>query len=130
MPAVKVALGERVSDVRASQRLTESAACLVAGGQGRDRELERLLARQNRGAGAKPILELNMRHALVKAIAGATGADAGRGPVVPAARAGAHPRRRGAGRSGGLRGRLNRLVLQGVGKGRVGGAGSRASHQL
>ena len=29
--AVKEALGERVSDVRASQRLTESAACLVAG---------------------------------------------------------------------------------------------------
>ena len=68
--AVKDALGERVSDVRASQRLTDSAACLVAGGQGRDRELERLLARQNRGAGAKPILELNMRHPLVAAIAG------------------------------------------------------------
>ena len=46
--AVKAALGERVSDVRASQRLTDSAACLVAGGAGPDRELERLLARQNR----------------------------------------------------------------------------------
>jgi len=66
---VKMALGERVSDVRASQRLTDSAACLVAGGRGPDRELERLLARHNRGAGAKPILELNMRHALVKALA-------------------------------------------------------------
>jgi molecular chaperone HtpG len=66
---VKVALGERVSDVRASQRLTDSAACLVAGGHGPDRELERLLARQNRGAGAKPILELNMRHPLVQALA-------------------------------------------------------------
>ena len=51
--AVKTALGERVSDVRASQRLTDSAACLVAGGQGPDRELERLLARQNRGSGAR-----------------------------------------------------------------------------
>jgi molecular chaperone HtpG len=68
---VKVALGERVSDVRASQRLTDSAACLVAGGHGPDRELERLLARQNRGAGAKPILELNMRHPLVQALASA-----------------------------------------------------------
>jgi molecular chaperone HtpG len=66
---VKLALGERVSDVRASQRLTDSAACLVAGGRGPDRELERLLARHNRGSGAKPILELNMRHALVKALA-------------------------------------------------------------
>jgi molecular chaperone HtpG len=67
--AVKTALGERVSDVRASQRLTDSAVCLVAGGQGLDRELERLLARQGRGAGTKPILELNMRHPLIKALA-------------------------------------------------------------
>jgi molecular chaperone HtpG len=67
--AAKAALGERVSDVRASQRLTDSAACLVAGGFGMDRELERLLARQNRGIGAKPILELNMRHALTRALA-------------------------------------------------------------
>ena len=66
--AAKEALGDKVSEVRASQRLTESAACLVASAQGRDRELERLLARQNRGSGAKPILELNMRHALVKAL--------------------------------------------------------------
>jgi molecular chaperone HtpG len=66
--AVKSALGERVADVRSSQRLTDSAACLVAGGHGPDRELERLLARSGRGAGGKPILELNMRHALVKAL--------------------------------------------------------------
>jgi molecular chaperone HtpG len=65
--AVKAALGERVTDVRASQRLTDSAACLVAG-RGPDRELERLLARQGRGIAAKPILELNTRHALVKAV--------------------------------------------------------------
>ena len=69
--AVKATLGERVSDVRASQRLTDSAACLVAGGAGPDRELDRLLARQNRGIGAKPILEINTRHPLVKAISDA-----------------------------------------------------------
>jgi molecular chaperone HtpG len=70
--AVKSALGEKVSDVRASQRLTDSAACLVAGGKGPDRELERLLARQARGgAGTKPILELNMRHPVVRALADA-----------------------------------------------------------
>ncbi len=67
--AIKDALGERVSDVRASQRLTTSASCLVAGGAGRDRQLERLLAQQNRGAGTRPILEINMRHPLVAAIA-------------------------------------------------------------
>ena len=67
--AVKAALGERVSDVRASQRLTDSAACLVAKGGGFDRELERLLARHNPSAGSKPILELNMRHPIVHAVA-------------------------------------------------------------
>jgi molecular chaperone HtpG len=73
LKAVKQALADQVSDVRASQRLTESAACLVASAQGRDRELERLLARTNRGTGAKPILELNMGHALVQALANALG---------------------------------------------------------
>ncbi len=68
---IKDTLGERVSDVRVSQRLTSSASCLVAGGDGRDRALERLLAAQNRGAATKPILEINMRHPLVTAIAGA-----------------------------------------------------------
>jgi molecular chaperone HtpG len=69
---IKDTLGERVSDVRASQRLTSSASCLVAGGNGQDRALERLLAQQNRGAITKPILEINMRHPLVAAIAGAS----------------------------------------------------------
>jgi len=66
---IKTALGDRVADVRASQRLTSSASCLVAGSHGPDRELERLLARQNRGAGTKAILEINLRHPLVAAIA-------------------------------------------------------------
>ncbi|WP_454632500.1 molecular chaperone HtpG [Bradyrhizobium cenepequi] len=65
--AIKEALGERVADVRASQRLTSSASCLVGGG--RDPMLERLLAQQNRGAVTKPILEINLRHPLVAAIA-------------------------------------------------------------
>jgi len=74
---IKDTLGDRVSDVRASQRLTASASCLVAGSHGPDRELERLLARQNRGVGTKPILEINLRHPLVAAIAqaGAAAAD-------------------------------------------------------
>jgi molecular chaperone HtpG len=69
LTAVKDSLGEQVSEVRASQRLTDSAACLVAAAGARDRELERLLARQDRASGTKPVLELNMRHALVKALA-------------------------------------------------------------
>jgi molecular chaperone HtpG len=63
---VKVTLGDAVSDVRVSERLTESAVCLVAPEQGLDRELEKLLA----GAGrlpttAKPVLEINPRHELI-----------------------------------------------------------------
>jgi molecular chaperone HtpG len=77
--AVKEALGERVADVRASQRLTDSPACLVAGG-GFDRELTKLLSRHNKQAGGKPILELNMRHAIVKALGRAK--EAGQGEEV------------------------------------------------
>jgi molecular chaperone HtpG len=73
LKAVKDALGDQVSEVRASQRLTDSPACLVAAAGGRDRELERLLARQERGSGAKPVLELNLRHALVQALARSVG---------------------------------------------------------
>jgi molecular chaperone HtpG len=73
---IKDTLGDRVSDVRVSQRLATSASCLVAGGFGPDRQLERLLAQQSRGAGTKPILEINMRHPLVAAIAEAKDAAA------------------------------------------------------
>ena len=74
---IKSHLGDRVSDVRASQRLTASASCLVAGSHGPDRELERLLARANRGVGTKPILEINLRHPLVAGLpkAGEAAAD-------------------------------------------------------
>jgi molecular chaperone HtpG len=74
---IKSNLGDRVSDVRASQRLTSSASCLVAGSDGPDRELERLLARANRGIGSKPVLEINLHHPLVSAIpqAGQAAAD-------------------------------------------------------
>ncbi len=41
---VKETLGDAVSDVRASDRLTESAVCLVAPEHGMDRQLEKLLA--------------------------------------------------------------------------------------
>ena len=67
---IKETLGEAVSDVRASDRLTDSRVCLVAPETGLDRQLEKLLA----GAGrlkvtAKPILEINPRHAIVVALA-------------------------------------------------------------
>jgi molecular chaperone HtpG len=68
--SVKETLGESVSDVRASERLTESAVCLVAPETGMDRQLERLLARAGQlGSAAKPILEINPRHDLIVALA-------------------------------------------------------------
>jgi molecular chaperone HtpG len=73
---VKASLGERVSDVKASSRLTTSASCLVAARSGPDRELERLLSQQNPGARTRPVLEINLRHPLVAAIAGAPSGSA------------------------------------------------------
>jgi molecular chaperone HtpG len=111
---IKLSLGDRVADVRASTRLTTSASCLVAASHGPDRELERLLSQQNRGSRSKPILEINLRHPLVAAIGKTTGKPAtddlslllleqaqildGELPEDPAAFAA----------------RLNRLVLQGM----------------
>ena len=75
---VKTTLGEAVSDVRASDRLTESAVCLVAPDSGMDRQLEKLLA----GAGrldqtSKPALEINPRHDLVVRLSALDEAEAG-----------------------------------------------------
>jgi molecular chaperone HtpG len=112
---IKASLGERVTDVKSSTRLTTSASCLVAGSHGPDRELERLLSQQARGARSTPILEINLRHPLVGAIAtAAAGSNIitdlslllleqaqildGELPEDPAA----------------FTARLNRLVLQGV----------------
>jgi molecular chaperone HtpG len=54
-----------------SDRLTDSAVCLVAAEHGPDRQLERLLAGVRRFASAaKPILEVNPRHQLIVALAG------------------------------------------------------------
>ncbi|RFB79150.1 molecular chaperone HtpG [Methylovirgula sp. 4M-Z18] len=63
---VKETLGDAVSDVRISDRLSESPVCLVAGEQGYDRQLERILASsQDKIFAAKPVLEINPTHALI-----------------------------------------------------------------
>ncbi|AZO33174.1 MULTISPECIES: molecular chaperone HtpG [unclassified Mesorhizobium] len=67
---VKTTLGDEVSDVKASDRLTESAVCLVAPEHGPDRQFERLLNAAGRlDKAAKPILEINPRHERVAALA-------------------------------------------------------------
>jgi molecular chaperone HtpG len=71
----RATLGEAVADVRVSDRLTDSAVCLVAPEHGPDRHLERLLAGAGRvTTAAKPILEVNPRHPLIVSLAG-LGAD-------------------------------------------------------
>src|SRR5690606_3749220 len=63
---LKSLLGDRVEDVRASRRLTESAACLVLNEHDMALHMQRLL----RAAGqdlpsAKPVLEVNPAHPLL-----------------------------------------------------------------
>jgi molecular chaperone HtpG len=68
----KLSLGEAVKDVRSSDRLTDSAVCLVADEGDLDMHLERLLKqhRQLAAAAAKRILEINPRHPLITRLAG------------------------------------------------------------
>ena len=71
---MKNTLGDTVAEVRASERLTDSAVCLVAADAGPDRALERILAGAGRlNTASKPILEVNPRHQLVVALAGLGG---------------------------------------------------------
>ena len=67
---MKQVLGELVEDVRASDRLSTSPACLVASDSGPDRRLERMLAASGRlGPASKPVLEINPGHPLIRALA-------------------------------------------------------------
>ena len=67
---LKSTLGDQVAEVRASERLTDSAVCLVAAEAGPDRALEKILASAGRLASAsKPVLEVNPHHKLVVALA-------------------------------------------------------------
>ncbi|RYE33064.1 MAG: molecular chaperone HtpG [Hyphomicrobiales bacterium] len=68
--ALKQILAAEVADVRASDRLTDSAVCLVAPDSGPDRQFEKLLSAAGRlDSAARPILEINPQHALVTRLA-------------------------------------------------------------
>jgi molecular chaperone HtpG len=63
---VQASLGERVSAVRSSKRLTDSASCLVLGDQEMALHLQRMLQQAGQEVPAgKPVLELNAGHPLV-----------------------------------------------------------------
>ena len=77
---LKQTLEAEIADARASDRLTDSVACLVAPEFGPDRQLEKMLAAHGRlSERAKPILEINPIHALTMSLAGKLrdGADKG-----------------------------------------------------
>jgi molecular chaperone HtpG len=64
---LKDALGDRVKDVRVSARLTQSPSCLVADEHDMGGNLARILkAVGQKGLDAKPILEINPAHPMVK----------------------------------------------------------------
>jgi len=66
---IKAALGERVKEVRVTDRLTESPACLVVDENELSGNLERMLKAAGQKVNTvKPILEINPDHPLVKKI--------------------------------------------------------------
>jgi molecular chaperone HtpG len=67
---IKEILADKVSEVRLSQRLTDSPACLVAGDYGMSLNMERIMKEAGQdmammGGGSKPVFEINPDHALV-----------------------------------------------------------------
>jgi molecular chaperone HtpG len=63
---MRKSLGERVKDVRATRRLTDSPACLVAAEHDVSGNLARMLkAAGQRAPASKPILEINPQHPVV-----------------------------------------------------------------
>ena len=72
----KDALGERVSEVRVSERLRDSASCLVHGEGEMSPQMRRILAANGQALPAsKPALELNVTHPLVRHMGGLTDGD-------------------------------------------------------
>jgi|SRR5688572_6211280 len=64
---IKAVLGERASDVRTTDRLTDSPSCLVSSDHGLSTNLERILKAAGQDVPhTKPVLEVNLGHPLVK----------------------------------------------------------------
>jgi molecular chaperone HtpG len=83
---VKLELGEAVKDVRISERLTDSAVCLVADEGDMDIHLERLLRQHKQlDQSVARVLEINPTHSLITALAGIVGGDGSGNAVTDAA---------------------------------------------
>jgi len=67
---LKAALGSKVKDVRSTDRLTESPACLVSDSSDMSGNMERILKQAGQDIPTvQPILEINPEHSLVKRLA-------------------------------------------------------------
>ncbi len=72
----RLTLGDAVKDVRVSERLTDSAVCLVSDEGDMDLRIERMLRQHNQLEHGFPrILEVNPRHPLVASLADSVGRD-------------------------------------------------------
>jgi molecular chaperone HtpG len=82
----KQTLESEIAEARASDRLTDSLACLVAPDFAPDRQLEKILAAHGRlGERAKAVLEINASHPLVLALAKKFTAGPDKAPIEDAA---------------------------------------------
>ncbi len=82
----RVTLGEEVKDVRVSERLTDSAVCLVSDEGDMDLRIERMLRQHNQlQQSFKRILEVNPKHPLVASLAESVGKDGAGSRVEDAA---------------------------------------------
>jgi molecular chaperone HtpG len=76
LPLLRDALKEDVAEVRATDRLVDSAVVLTASEHGPDLQMQRLLRRAGREAGAGlPVLEVNPRHPLIRKLAAGAATD-------------------------------------------------------
>ena len=72
----RLTLSDEVKDVRVSERLTDSAVCLVSDEGDMDLRIERMLKQHNQlEQSFKRILEINPRHPLVTSLAESVGKD-------------------------------------------------------
>jgi molecular chaperone HtpG len=68
---LKTLFGDDVTDVRITDRLTDSPACLAIGDMDMSPQLRRVLAASGQPVSdTKPVLEINPAHALVRRLSG------------------------------------------------------------
>jgi molecular chaperone HtpG len=84
--ALSTQLGDKVSNVRISKRLTDSPVCLVAADQGVDMHMERVLKIQQKyEPTSKRVMEINEKHPLIRRLSTMAQNDQGNAELQDAA---------------------------------------------